>query len=405
MLALAWPFFGEGVGMGEKAVDVLVVGGGVVGLSIAWYCLKEGLTVRLLDRDAPGRNTSWAGFGVLPGRIAELAERPYGKLLAASGALHQALALQLLEETGIDNGFHHCGELRVCVSDSFKERFHAKIERYAKGGVVCQPTSDKVLREMEPALSPEVMDGYHLPQTAQIRNPRHLKALRAGVTMRGGLLNFGEEVVRFQLEDNRVTGVLTQSHHYHAKNVVVAAGAWSGGILESIGLKLATKPVKGQALILEPGPIFRHVIASDGLLMIPRQDGKLVIGSTMEHEGFNMDATPQGIEELLERAVAVCPQLAGLQPTHAWAGLRPASRDRIPHIGPIPQFPGLWVAAGHYKLGILLSSATGQMMSLLLAGKPSPISPEPFRPNRPTRRGGKKPVINTDAADIHLQEQ
>ncbi len=386
--------------MKHKPVDVLVVGGGVVGLSIAWYCLVNGLSVRLLDRDSPSRNTSWAGFGVLPGRILERAERPYGKLLAQSGVLHKSLAAVLLEETGIDNEYRPCGEIRVCTTPDFSEQFHRKIERYTKGGVICTPKSSRELKELEPYLASEIMDGYHLPQTAQIRNPRHLKALRKGILNRGGHLVFGEEVTGFQIEKGRLTSVTTEMGAWSAGNVVVSCGAWTGRLLENSGLMLKVKPVKGQALILEPGPIFSHIIASDGLLMVPRKDGKLVIGSTMEHNGFHMQANREGVDNLLQRAVAICPYLAKFQPTYTWAGLRPCTPDRVPYIGPVPHISGLWVATGHYKLGILLSAATGLVMSQLLAGEQTDIPSKPFRLDRRTRRGGKR-LEKDNPSNIH----
>jgi glycine oxidase len=293
------------------------------------------------------------------------------------------LSAELREQTGIDNGYRRCGGL---VFHSNKE---CHLESEWRGeGVRFEEVQGEALRRLEPGLSdsalrPELTTAFFVPELAQVRNPWHLKALESYCQGRGARFRPGCPVFGFEQKGSRVVGVRTHDGLLRADRYLLTAGAWTGGLLESLGWRPGIKPVRGQIALLNTGtPIFHRVLLKGKRYLVPRLDGRVLVGSTEEDVGFNKKTTAEAIQELLEFAISMAPGLAGAPLERSWAGLRPGSPDGLPLIGVVPGFDNLFVASGHFRAGIQLSPITGLLLKELLLGQSLTVSLEAFRLDR-----------------------
>ena len=400
----------------NQTADVLIVGGGVIGLSLAWELAGRGTNVRLLEQGQFGREASWAGAGILPPGNLDAAVAPEDRLRAFSHRLWPEWSQRLREETGIDNGYLACGGIGVqitragvgCPEFNFPlgtehgrdasqgklnsghptpslEDFEAAIAFWQTERVPIEILSPDDLQRLEPAVTNEVCAAYRLPRLAQVRNPRHLKALLAGCERRGVDLRCGERVCELTVANGRTAGVETVSQRYAARSVCVCGGPWSGELLRRCGVDVEIVPVRGQiALLALQAPIFRHVIECGPRYLVPRPDGRVLIGSTQEHAGFDKRNTAGAIEELLRFGTRVVPALAGAALERTWAGLRPGTPSGIPYLGAVPGVEGLFVAAGHFRAGLQMSPGTAVVMADAILGRPPAISLDGFGLNAAT---------------------
>jgi glycine oxidase len=358
--------------------DVAIVGGGVIGLTAAWFLAKEGLRIVLLDQGDLGAESSWAGAGILPPSSWEHAETPFDRLRAYGRQHFAAISQELLEQTGIDNGFRVCGGIEF-----LRGAGEALEEEWGGPGVERRPLSGDVALQLEPALAPNLGDAIHLPSLAQLRNPRHLQALEAVCRATGRIeLRPRTMVRRLDQEEEGVT-LRLEGDVLHADRVILAAGAWTGEFLQQMGHRLPIRPVRGQIALLNPGrTVIRHVLAWGPRYLVPREDGRILVGSTEEEVGFDHRTTDEAIADLVRLATTLAPALANAPLERQWAGLRPASTDGIPAIGPVPGMPRVLVAAGHFRAGFQLSLGTGRAIVDLLFDRPSPLPLEAFRLER-----------------------
>jgi glycine oxidase len=358
--------------------DVLVLGGGVIGLTIAYYLAREGVAVELVDQGDFGREASWAGAGILPPGNPEHAHTPFDRLRAHSVALYPALSAELRERTGCDNGYLRCGGLELAGAGD-----HVAEQEWRGEGVACETLDGPSLHRLEPALASSLTAGWHLPELAQVRNPRHLKALLAGCQALGVRLRPGCPVHGFERRGGRVTAVRSAEGPLHAGRYVLATGAWTDALLEPVGWRPGVRPVRGQIALLNTGtPVFRRVLMHGARYLVPRPDGRVLVGSTEEDAGFDKRTTAEAIQALLGLARALVPALGQAQVERCWAGLRPGSPDGLPFLGPVPGVENLFVAAGHFRSGIQLAPATGLVLKELLLGQPLSVPLEPFRLGR-----------------------
>jgi glycine oxidase len=361
--------------------DVIILGGGVIGLTTAYFLAQEGASVLLCDQGRLGMESSWAGAGILPPSDLEHAQLPLDRLRALSGQLFPALSDELKERTGIDNGFVRCGGLEF-LSHAAEGEAH---EWYGLG-VPTIVLSEKDAAALEPALAPHLGKAIHVPGMAQLRNPRHLQALRAAC-LATNKVAFLEETPaqRLSVEKNRIKGVRTPNEVLTGEVVLLAAGAWTDRLLEPLGRRLNIKPVRGQIALLNPGTIvFRNILIWGARYLVPRLDGRVLIGSTEEHVGFVRDTTATGIHGLLELGLRLVPRLAGAALERTWAGLRPGSPDGLPFLGPVPGIENLYVAAGHFRAGIQLSPGTALLLKEMISGQPLSMPMDAFRLDRKT---------------------
>jgi glycine oxidase len=224
---------------------------------------------------------------------------------------------------------------------------------------------------------------YYLPDRAQIRNPRHLKALAAAASRRGVSLREGVPAVGFAASAGRVTAVETPEGPLPCGWAVVAAGAWSARLLEGLGLAVATPPIKGQMVLLRAkAPILNRIVEHGKNYLVPRDDGRVLAGATEEDVGFDTRSTATAVRELLAEALRLCPGLADVELERAWAGLRPGSIDSRPYLGLAPGYENVLVATGHKRAGLQLAPGTAELAADLIAGRAPRIDLGPFRIGR-----------------------
>ncbi len=293
--------------------------------------------------------------------------------------MYPDLSRQLREQTGIDNGYHVRGGLELIGADHV-----VPVEEWRAEGIVFRELEGDALRAVEPALSPALPRAYHLSGMAQVRNPRHLKALIAVCEAEGVRLYPRRPAVGFACSGRNIDAVRTEEGSLSAGRFLVTAGAWTDGLLQSVGLRLGVRPVRGQIALLQTGEARpRPVLLRGKRYLVRRLDGRVLVGSTEEDAGFDARPTAAAIAGLLDFAAEVVPSLAGAVVERCWAGLRPGSPDGLPFVGPAPGFSNLFVAAGHFRAGIQLSPGTGRVVTDLLLGR-APILPlEAFRLDRP----------------------
>ena len=289
------------------ASDIVIVGGGVIGLTTAYVLAKEGLRVTVLDRQEFGQEASWAGAGILPSGDPAHAVSPFDRLaLHKFAALFPTLSGELRERTGIDNGYVRCGGLEFANSDTA-----ALPEEWRGSGVSFQTLTEDQTRRLEPALAQRLGSAYLLPELAQLRNPRHVKALIAACAKLKVYLRPHCAARSFEMRDQRINGIRTDQETFAADKHVLATGAWTDPVLAEIGWRLDVHPVRGQIALLNPGaPLFHHVLMCGARYLVPRIDGRILVGSTEEHVGCNAQTTVSAQQELLNFACRLVPGLA-----------------------------------------------------------------------------------------------
>ncbi|HEV3236052.1 MAG TPA: glycine oxidase ThiO [Gemmataceae bacterium] len=357
--------------------DVLIIGGGVIGMTVAYYLAREGVAVTVADKGEMGQEASWAGAGIIPPGNPERTWAAHEKLRALGSSMFPKLSAELRESTGLDNGYFVSGGIEWLEED---ERLI--VEAWKKEGIRAERVAGSQLQEVEPALAASVKPAYFLPDMAQVRNPRHLKALMAWCEGRVALMPRCA-VQELERRRNQIVAVITDKGRLEAKQFLIAAGAWTEGLLAQVGMKAGVYPVRGQIALLNPGqPLLKRILLQGKRYLVPRSDGRVLIGSTEEDVGFNKCTTARAIQDLLAFAQSVDPGLAQAEVERCWAGLRPGSPDGLPFLGAVPGVDNLFVAAGHFRAGIQLSPATGLVLTELMLGKKPSVALHGFRLDR-----------------------
>lgn len=358
--------------------DVLVVGGGVMGLMTARELALSGCQVTLLERGMPGKEASWAGGGI----VSPLYPWRYAPAVTAlsrqARAAYPALAAALAQETGIDPELVSCGMLMLDAEDARDAVAWAAGEQEP-----LQRLDALSLRQQWPWLAEGWQDGLFMPGIAHVRNPRLLQALQASVERLGVTVVAGAEVVGARLQGERVASVATRDGRvFAADEVILCGGAWSRGLLEGIGsaFLLPVRPVKGQMLLYRAPPgVLPCMVMHNGRYLIPRRDGHILCGSTLEETGFDNGTTEDARQSLIQTAVRLLPSLAGVAPVAHWAGLRPGSPNGIPFIGRVPGRDNLWVNAGHFRNGLVLAPASARLVADLVLQRAPVMDPAPYQ--------------------------
>lgn len=354
--------------------DILLIGGGVIGLTTALKLADRGVSVTLLDRQATGREASWAGAGILPPGNPANATTPESRLRSYSHELWKDLAADLFERTGIDNGYHVCGALEVCTAET-QTQFAEHVDGWNEEGVrvhrLTRADAERHVADLNEAISEVVF----LPDCAQIRNPRHVQALKAACLLRGVEIVEQAEGLTLQATGERITEVRIHDREFQFDTVCITAGAWSTSILRTLGLSIPLKPVRGQIAQLQlPVQAFLCIVEVGRRYIVPRRDGLILVGSTEEDAGFVKQNTTEGVAELLAFATMLVPSLAHAEVVRTWAGLRPGSPDELPLLGAVPGFSNLFLGAGHFRSGLQMSPATGTILADLMLGRSPMIS-------------------------------
>jgi glycine oxidase len=368
--------------------EVVIVGGGVIGLSIAYALGREGVAATVLDRAELGRAASWAGAGIIAPESERKAAHPMEALRSLSARTYPQWSEALREQTGIDNGYRLSGGVDVARTEAEEHTLRALAGRWREEGIAFERMEPRDFDRVEPALNPDLRVAYFLPDRAQIRNPRHVRALAEAASALGARLRPGLAAEGFEVRAGRITAVRTAEGSLPCGAVVVAAGPWSAALLEGLGLTVPTPPIKGQIVLLcGDRPLLRRIVEHGKNYLVPRDDGRILVGATEEDAGFDLRPTPPAVRDLLDEALALCPILTGAEVERAWAGLRPGSIDTRPYLGPAPGFANLIVATGHRRAGLQLAPGTALIVADLILGRPPRIDPTPFRPGREPEPG------------------
>jgi glycine oxidase len=353
--------------MSARRFDVVVVGGGAIGLAVAWRAVSAGMSVGVVD-GRPGTGASWAAAGMLaPVTELHFGEEALLRLNLLSAERYPAFVDELQQESGVDVGYRRCGTLSI-ARDADENAHLAQVHRFQVGlGLDAVRLRAHECRELEPSLTPSVRGGILVASDHQVDNRALLDALVAACRRRR-VAFIAEDVVEVAVKNGIATGVVTEGARVDCGAIVVAAGCRSSGIRGIPEGAIPVRPVKGQLLQLRGAGarLFEHNIRGLDAYLVARADGRVVVGATMEEKGFDTSVTAGGVFELLRAASELVPGIAELDLTETVAGLRPGSPDNAPIVGPT-EVEGLIAAAGHFRNGILLTPVTADAVATYLA--------------------------------------
>lgn len=349
----------------KKTTDALVVGGGVIGLSVAYELAKRGVEVTLLERGRIGGEASWAGAGMLPPGSWYSQHPALSEFAKLARECYPIWSHELLELSGIDNEFWVCGGRYDKTPRG--EQFSQKLKGWQELGIEVEDRDDH----------------YWVPDEAQIRNPRHLQALKKSCEALGVTVCQMNGVESFDSSRRSVSSVYASEGSFRVGSVILTAGCWSSPLVKQFGLNLPSRPLRGQMLLLRPEQMTlasnRH---SSPYYLVPRRDGLLLVGATVEYVGFDRRTTKAAFHELLDFARNIDPQFGVGNIEGFWSGLRPDSVDGLPAIGRIPGIDNVWLATGHSRAGFQFALPTAKLVTAQVLREESPVPEEPFSPNR-----------------------
>ena len=364
-------------GNGSQSPDALIVGAGAIGLACAWRAAQRGLRVRVLERNEPGSGAS----GIAAGMLAPVGEASWGedRLLEAALASHAtwpAFAAELAADSGVDSGFIGGGAVHVALDRDEAAELRRRHDLMTSLGLPAEWLGARDCRALEPGLHPSVVGGVHAPHEAGV-DPRALVgALELACERAGVEIVSGAEVSGAVIDGDRLAGVESADGQRHlAGATVLAAGAWSG-VARWLpdAARPPVRPVKGQILTLRANldqAVAERIVVTERVYLVPRAEGRLVVGATVEELGFDVRVTASGVHELLREAYRVVPDVLELELERAVAGLRPGTPDNAPLVGR-GSLQGLLLATGHFRNGILLAPLTAVGIAATLCDEEPP---------------------------------
>jgi glycine oxidase len=361
-----------------KKWDVIIIGAGIIGLSVAIELRKTGMAVLIVERGEPGREASWAAGGMLADCGLEI-PAPFQALATASARMYPEFVHELEDESGLKIDLRSEGTLLFP-----DDRQALRLRERGQGALVTAGEAPALLspdplQKLEPNL--RVTAGPPLYLKERCVDPRQLTAAAAAAARHRGVdFSSGDRVLAVELAGGRTAGVRTNKTRFAAGLVVNCAGAWAGQIGPHA---FPARPVKGQMLCvaLPEKNLVRHVVRTPDVYLIPRSDGRLVIGATLEEAGFDKQTVPATIQKLRQAAIDLVPKLADARMLEAWAGLRPGTPDKLPILGETST-PGYFAATGHFRDGILLAPVTARVMGQVISGQKEEFDLKAFGPGR-----------------------
>ncbi len=362
---------------------IIVIGGGVIGSSIAWRLAREGAAVTVLERARLGKEASWASAGMIAPQAEAQAAGPFFQLCLRARDTFEATLEMLRADTDVDPEYDRAGILYLALNDSERAELEQRAQWQVSAGGTVEELTLSSARQMEPAISPEAVYALYMPLERRVENRRLTLAYATAAIGKGAVFVEGATAKLVLVKGGNVTGVRVHDGRVFDADIVInAAGAWSGEI-PGVADKVESYPVRGQIACFETRPgTLRSSVFSLGGYLVPRRDGRILAGSTMEEAGFDKSVTLGGLAKITRAANEMVPELSELRFREAWAGLRPATRDFLPVLGPSPSVPNFFYATGHFRSGILLSAISGEIVADLIQQRSSSIDLSPFSPKR-----------------------
>ncbi len=367
-------------------MDIVVVGGGVIGLSVAWELAQRGARVRLLERSQLGAGTTYAAAGILPPARPDTTTDAWDRLRGLSHQAYPHWVEGIQQHSGVDVGWRRCGGYYLASTAGEAAALAANAAWWADLGIEAQRLDPQTLADRLPGLAAWVQSAsfptaLFCPDECQIRPPDLVRGLAAACRQVGVQIDEGVDVRigrRGAVATVDLPGVV-------ADQIVLCGGVWTGQLAEAFGLRLSMVPIRGQMLLYRlPQPPFRSVVNEGHRYFVPRDDGHLLVGSCEEEVGFDASTTDDWLDTLADWANTRLADLAGQRPVKSWAGLRPGTIDGFPLIGAVPEIRNLYVAAGHFRSGIHLAPATATFLADLIENKPTAVDGWPLRVGRLT---------------------
>jgi glycine oxidase len=369
---------------------VTIVGAGIIGLSLAWELSRRGVQVRVLDRGQAGKETSWAGVGILPAARLDAATDPLERLRGLSHELYPKWTEQLLQSTGLDSGLRRSGGLYLASTPGEAASLMASVAYQQDLGLdVTLLSPEDLIREEKNlaawAQSSQFRAAALSPDEWQIRTPLHLAALIADCQNHGVSIeeNAAAQLVMCGERAEFSIAGATASTTNDDDRICVCGGAWSGQFAAEVGLGQSVIPIRGQVVMYHlPEPPIKRIVNEGHRYLVPREDGHLLVGSCEEEVGFQKGTTPEMLESLQQWAESIIPALQGIKPAKSWSGLRPGTFDGFPMIGKVPEVSNLYVASGHYRSGIHLAPATAVVLADMMCDQKPAVDVAAFRVGR-----------------------
>jgi glycine oxidase len=369
-----------------RTFDVAIAGGGLIGGAIALELVRAGLRVGLFDRQEPGKEASWASAGIISPAPESPAMIPLVPLGKASAALHPAFSELVQELSGQPVGFRPKGTLEAIFSKSARQELNTIIALHHGLGLKAEPLSAAEARELEPALSESLEAGVLRPEEASVDNRALTKAVFAAARKSGAEISSGARVDAVLREGGRCVGLVVNGEKLEAGKTVIAAGCFSESI-DGVAPYAPVRPAKGQVVSFRCDSVrIERVLWSEKTYLVPRNDGRILAGATLEHVGFDKKVTLAGLSKLSTAAIEVVPGLKDACLEEAWAGLRPDTPDHLPILGPV-DVEGLLFATGHYRSGILLAPVTAKLICEWVTQNTTSLDCARFSPMRFQRAG------------------
>jgi len=368
-------------------MKIAVIGGGVIGLSTAWELAMRGHEVTLIEKERFGRKASWAGAGILLPGNAETAIHPLEHLEAVSNDLHQAWSKRLRDETGVDNGYRNSGGLYVAMTAGEIATLAGSIGYWAERKIEAEQLSREKFATRYPSLieltNSKSFLAAALPQETQICNPWHVKALIAACEKKSVRLIENQNETKLVASSNKLNSISVEGEQHEFDVIVFACGAWTQQVTSSLVDCVQMVPVRGQMILYRlDSPLDLPIINEGTRYIVPRDDGHVLVGATIEEAGFDETTTDSAIVKLSSDAQRIVPALTKDRIQKTWAGLRPGTHDGFPYLGRLPGFENAFVSTGHFKTGLQLSPGSAMAMADLIENKQTLVDLTPFDPSR-----------------------
>ncbi len=367
--------------------DVLIIGGGVIGLSAARELHKKGIrNITILERGAEvGKEASFAAAGMLAPHAECERTDDFFYFCHESNELYPNFAGDLFAETGVDIELDREGTLYLAFTENDSREIRERFEWQKNSGFAVEYLTAQEARKAEPFISPDVREGLYFPNDWQVENRKLLYALQKFAEFNDLEIRTNTEVKNLLFENDKIIGAETDVEKIFAEKIVLASGAWTS-LVKSDARTLPlpiVRPIRGQMISFRTAKrLFAKVIYTPRGYLVPRADGRILSGATVEDVGFDKSLTESGIEFLLQNALEISPSLAGLEIFEKWSGLRPCAADGLPVLGMLPEFENLFIATAHYRNGILLAPLTAKILADKIADDKDSKYLESFSPRR-----------------------